>query len=109
MLFTHVVVSFHIVPVSTPTIEKSPAYEVIEDRDNVTWTCSVANGTRVHYQWLKDNLPIRPDERHIFSSINDTLVVSPVRKGDIGRYACLVRNHISQKQSRSMELDIYCE
>ncbi|XP_076157856.1 HEPACAM family member 2 isoform X1 [Alosa pseudoharengus] len=95
------------VPVSTPTIEKRAAYELIEDRDNVTWTCSVTSGTKVQYQWLKDNLPIRPDERHIFSPTNNTLVVQPVRKEDIGRYTCLVRNYISQRQSPSADLNIY--
>ncbi|XP_062386028.1 HEPACAM family member 2 [Sardina pilchardus] len=95
------------VPVSTPTIEKRPAYELIEDRDNVTWTCSVTSGTKVQYQWLKDNLPVRPDERHVFSPTNDTLLVQPVRKEDIGRYTCLVRNHISKSQSQSMDLNIY--
>ncbi|KAL2080031.1 hypothetical protein ACEWY4_023824 [Coilia grayii] len=95
------------VPVSAPAIEKRPAYELVEDRDNVTWTCSVTNGTRVQYQWLKDNIPIRLGERHTLSSANDTLTISPVRKEDIGQYTCMVRNNISQRRSQSMELNIY--
>ncbi|XP_063042181.1 HEPACAM family member 2 [Engraulis encrasicolus] len=95
------------VPVSAPVIGKSPSYELVEDRDNVTWTCSVTNGTRVRYQWLKDNVPIAASERHVFSSTNNTLTISPVRKEDIGLYSCRVRNHVSNGSSHSVELNVY--
>ncbi|XP_072226316.1 HEPACAM family member 2 [Leuresthes tenuis] len=96
------------VPVSTPVIAKSPSYAVIEDRANVTWTCSVKRGTRVAFQWLRDNDPLSPGERYRFAHDNSTLFISPVRKEDKGTYRCAVSNPVSQSlDSRSVELNVY--
>ncbi|KAM7373052.1 hypothetical protein PAMP_007935 [Pampus punctatissimus] len=96
------------VPVSTPVIEKYPTYAVVEDKANVTWTCSVERGTRVVFQWLRDNIPLGPADRYHFSHNNSTLFISPVRKEDKGTYRCVARNPISQgRHSRPVELNVY--
>ena len=87
----------------------SPTYPVVEDKENVTWSCSVQIGTKVGFQWLRNNVVLRPGKRYWFSEDSSTLVVSPVRKEDKGEYSCLAKNHVSQMQSRSMDLDVYCE
>lgn len=98
------------VPVSMPMIERSPSQPVVEDQANVTWTCSVSRGTRVQYQWLRDQVALAPSERHRFSEDNATLTISPVRKEDRGRYSCLVSNPVSRgRYSAAKELTVYCE
>ncbi|KAM9340362.1 HEPACAM family member 2 [Symphorus nematophorus] len=96
------------VPVSIPVIEKSPSHAVVEDKANVTWTCSVQRGTRVVFQWLRDNIALGPSDRYHFSPDNSTLFISPVRKEDKGTYRCVASNPISQgQQSRAVELNVY--
>ncbi|XP_023832408.1 HEPACAM family member 2-like isoform X1 [Salvelinus sp. IW2-2015] len=95
------------VPVSTPVIRKTPSSTVVEDKENVTWTCWVENGTRVQYQWLRNNMPLDASDCHQFSQDNSTLVISPVRKKDIGQYRCLAKNHISQRQSHTLDLNVF--
>ncbi|XP_075962341.1 HEPACAM family member 2 isoform X3 [Anarhichas minor] len=96
------------VPVSTPVIEKSPSYAVVEDKANVTWTCSVERGTRVVFQWLRDNVALGLSDRYLFSQDNSTLLISPVRKEDKGTYHCLASNAVSQERhSRAAELNVY--
>ncbi|XP_071374104.1 HEPACAM family member 2 [Centroberyx affinis] len=96
------------VPVSTPVIEKSPSYTVVEDKGNVTWTCSVERGTRVGFQWLRNNVRLAPSDRYSFSKDNATLFISPVKKEDMGAYRCVARNPVSQGQhSKAMDLTVY--
>lgn len=96
------------VPVSVPVIEKSPSQPVVEDTSNVTWTCAVHWGTRVHFQWLRDDVALAPSERHHFSGDNATLSISPVRKEDRGRYRCLASNPVSRgRYSTAKELTVY--
>ncbi|XP_018979446.1 HEPACAM family member 2-like [Cyprinus carpio] len=95
------------VPVSIPVISKTPESELVEDRDNVTLTCSVEHGTNVQYKWLKNNMVVGPSERHTFSQDYGTLVINPVKKEDIGRYICEAQNYISNKLSKSAELIVF--
>ncbi|KAF0024720.1 hypothetical protein F2P81_023522 [Scophthalmus maximus] len=96
------------VPVSSPVIEKNPNYAVVEDKANVTWTCSVERGTRVVFQWLRDNIPLSPSGRCHFSRDNSTLLISPVRKEDKGIYHCVASNPVSHgRHSRGLELNVY--
>ncbi|KAK2886998.1 hypothetical protein QQF64_014071 [Cirrhinus molitorella] len=95
------------VPVSIPVISKTPESELVEDRDNVTLTCSVERGTNVHFEWLKNNMVVGPSERHTFSQDYGTLVISPVKKEDIGQYICQARNHISSNLSKPTELTMF--
>uniref|UniRef100_A0A3Q2PF35 HEPACAM family member 2 n=1 Tax=Fundulus heteroclitus TaxID=8078 RepID=A0A3Q2PF35_FUNHE len=97
-----------VVPVSTPAIEKQPPYAVVEDKGNVTWTCSVEKGTRVVFQWFKDNVTLTPSERFHFIQDNATLLISPVRKEDMGNYSCAASNPVSQiRKSSEVELSVY--
>ncbi|KAK2921194.1 HEPACAM family member 2 [Channa argus] len=96
------------VPVSTPAIDKNPTYAVIEDKANVTWTCSVERGTRVVFQWLRDNVALGPSDRYYFSQDNGTLLISPVRKEDKGTYRCMASNAVTHaRHSRPMDLNVY--
>ncbi|XP_016385893.1 HEPACAM family member 2 isoform X1 [Sinocyclocheilus rhinocerous] len=95
------------VPVSIPVISKTPESELVEDRDNVTLTCSVEHGTNVQYKWLKNNMVVGPSERHTFSQDYGTLVINPVKKEDIGQYICEAQNHISSKLSKPVELIVF--
>uniref|UniRef100_A0A4W6ERU5 HEPACAM family member 2 n=1 Tax=Lates calcarifer TaxID=8187 RepID=A0A4W6ERU5_LATCA len=96
------------VPVSTPVIEKNPSHAVVEDKANVTLTCSVERGTRVAFQWLRDNIPLGPSDRYHFSQGNSTLLIIPVRKEDKGTYRCVASNPVSRgRHSRGVELNVY--
>nr|XP_015213231.1 PREDICTED: HEPACAM family member 2 [Lepisosteus oculatus] len=95
------------VPVSTPVVHMTPTSEAVEDRDNVTLFCSVENGTRIQYQWLRDNFPVPASARHRFSQNHRRLFIAPVRKEDIGNYTCVVRNFISQKKSQPTVLNVF--
>ncbi|XP_043994258.1 HEPACAM family member 2 [Gambusia affinis] len=95
-------------PVSRPVIEKKPSHTVIEDKANVTWTCSVEKGARVVFRWLRDNVSLTPSERYHFTQDRSTLLISPVRKEDKGTYRCAVSNPVSQIiESRGVELNVY--
>lgn len=96
------------VPVSSPVIEKSPTSAVVEDKANVTWRCSVENGTRVVFQWLRDNMALAPSDRYHFSQDNSTLFISPVRKEDKGSYRCVASNPVSRgRPSWAVDLNVY--
>ncbi|XP_052388584.1 HEPACAM family member 2 [Carassius gibelio] len=95
------------VPVSMPGITKTPEAELVEDRDNVTLTCSVEHGTNVQFKWLKNNRVVDPSERHTFSQDHGTLIINPVKKEDIGQYNCEAQNHISSKLSKQAELIVF--
>ncbi|KAF7656564.1 hypothetical protein LDENG_00039450 [Lucifuga dentata] len=96
------------VPVSTPVIEKNPSYAVVEDKANITWMCAVERGTRVGFQWLRSNMLLGPADRYHFSQDNSTLLISPVKKEDMGTYHCVASNPVSQgRYSRAMDLSVY--
>ncbi|XP_054620616.1 HEPACAM family member 2 isoform X2 [Dunckerocampus dactyliophorus] len=96
------------IPVSTPVVEKSPSHAVVEDKANVTWVCSVARGTRVGFQWFRDNIPLGVSNRYHFSKDKSTLLISPVKKEDKGSYRCVASNAVSpERHSRAGELTVY--
>ncbi|XP_033981280.1 HEPACAM family member 2 [Trematomus bernacchii] len=98
------------VPVSSPVIQKSPSYAVVEDKANATLTCSVERGTRVVFQWLRDNQALGASNRYHFTQDNNTttLFISTVRKEDKGTYHCVASNAVSQGlPSRAVDLNVY--
>ncbi|MEE6466581.1 hypothetical protein FKM82_007002 [Ascaphus truei] len=95
------------VPVSKPVIQSEPLYGVVEKVGNMTFKCSVAQGTRVMYQWLKNGKPLQSSPDYTFSLNNDTFIIAPVMKKDIGDYSCLVKNHVSEMKSEVITPTIY--
>ncbi|XP_007903506.1 HEPACAM family member 2 [Callorhinchus milii] len=95
------------VPVSKPVVWSEPVWGAVENVDNATLNCSVDNGTKIVYQWLKAGKPIRPSSRHTFSSDNKTLFISPVLKEDLSNYSCVARNPISANESEPVTPNIY--
>ncbi|XP_060915552.1 HEPACAM family member 2 [Labrus mixtus] len=96
------------VPVASPVIEKKPMNAVVEDKANVTLSCSVERGSRVVFEWLRDNVPLGYADRYHFSEDNSTLFISPVRKEDKGIYRCVARNPVSPgRHSRAVEVNVY--
>ncbi|XP_011479128.2 HEPACAM family member 2 [Oryzias latipes] len=96
------------VPVSVPEIQKSPSHSVIEDKANVTWTCSVNTGTRVEFRWFRDNAELVSSERYHFTQDRSALLISPVKKEDKGTYRCKVKNPVSKPlESKDVELNVY--
>ncbi|XP_072365112.1 HEPACAM family member 2-like isoform X2 [Scyliorhinus torazame] len=95
------------VPVSKPVVRSDPAWGAVEYVDNATFTCTVNKGTKVIYQWLKDGKPLKPSSRHIFSSDNKMLFISPVLKDDLSNYTCVARNPISMNESEPIAPNIY--
>lgn len=98
------------VPISVPEIHKSPSHSVIEDKANVTWTCSVSSGTRVEFKWFRDNVELGSSERYHFTQDRSTLLINPVKKEDKGTYRCQAKNPVSKPlESKAVELNVYCE
>ncbi|KAF3833760.1 hypothetical protein F7725_024964 [Dissostichus mawsoni] len=87
---------------------ESPSYAVVEDKANATLTCSVERGTRVVFQWLRDNQALGASNRYHFTQDNSTLFISTVRKEDKGTYHCVASNAVSQGlHSRAVDLNVY--
>ncbi|XP_024116735.1 HEPACAM family member 2 [Oryzias melastigma] len=96
------------VPISVPEIHKSPSHSVIEDKANVTWTCSVSSGTRVEFKWFRDNVELGSSERYHFTQDRSTLLINPVKKEDKGTYRCQAKNPVSKPlESKAVELNVY--
>ncbi|TRZ01839.1 hypothetical protein DNTS_004279 [Danionella cerebrum] len=95
------------VPVSIPVISTTPDSELVEDQDNATLTCTVEHGTNVRYQWLRNSVFVEPSERHMISQEGGVLVISPVKKEDMGRYTCKAFNHISSEISKHTDLSVF--
>ncbi|XP_053323268.1 HEPACAM family member 2 [Spea bombifrons] len=95
------------VPVSKPIIQSQPTHELVEYVGNITFKCSVVNGTRVTYHWLKNGKPLRSSPSYTFSKNNDTFNIAPVKKDDVGNYSCLARNPISELESDPITPTIY--
>lgn len=96
-------------PLSIPVVEKSSKGTLVEDQDNVTLTCTVEKGTKPKFEWFRNNRPVTPSKRHVFLQNNSSLYISPVKKEDIGKYSCGVKNPISHFRSNVMELSVCCE
>ncbi|XP_036595238.1 HEPACAM family member 2 [Trichosurus vulpecula] len=94
-------------PVTKPAVHTQPSSGAVENVGNLTLTCVVASGTRVTYQWLKDEQPVRASSTYSFSLNHSVLHMVPVTKADVGEFRCLVRNSISEMQSEALAPTIY--
>ncbi|XP_063306753.1 HEPACAM family member 2 [Pelobates fuscus] len=95
------------VPVSKPIVQSQPSHEVVERVGNITFNCSVTNGNRVTFQWLKNGNPLQSNPRYTFTKNNATFIISPVMKDDVGNYSCSARNPVSEMESEAIAPTIY--
>ncbi|NXC16305.1 HECA2 protein, partial [Corythaeola cristata] len=95
------------VPVTKPIVHTEPSSGVVEYVGNITLKCTVGEGTRVVYQWMKNGKPLHAGPSYSFSSNNATLLIVPVVKEDIGNYSCLVSNPVSAMESEIIAPTIY--
>lgn len=103
-------ISFDIAdPVTKPVVQTQPSSGAVEYVGNMTLTCLVEGGTRLVYQWLKNERPVHTSSTTSFSLQNNTLHIAPVTKEDIGNYSCLVKNPISEMESDIIMPTIYCK
>ncbi|KAG8138984.1 hypothetical protein E2320_001780, partial [Naja naja] len=68
---------------------------------------TVDEGTRVVYQWMKNENPIEDSSNGSMIINKDTLSIAPVLKEAIGNYSCLVTNPISAMMSDMFMPTIY--
>uniref|UniRef100_A0A8C5R0E6 HEPACAM family member 2 n=1 Tax=Leptobrachium leishanense TaxID=445787 RepID=A0A8C5R0E6_9ANUR len=95
------------VPVSKPIIQSQPSHEVVEHVGNITFYCSVAKGNRVTYLWLKNGNVLQSGPRNTFLKNNESFIISPVMKEDVGNYSCLAKNPVSEMESEAITPTIY--
>ncbi|XP_061206077.1 HEPACAM family member 2 isoform X3 [Neopsephotus bourkii] len=95
------------VPVTKPIVHTEPSSGVVEYVGNITLKCTMGEGTRVVYQWMKNGKPLHAGPNYTFSSNNATLLIVPVVKEDIGNYSCLVSNPVSAMESEIIAPTIY--
>ncbi|XP_028607324.2 HEPACAM family member 2 isoform X2 [Podarcis muralis] len=95
------------VPVTKPVIYIEPFAGVVENSGNITLNCTVEEGTRVAYQWLKNGNPIEAGTIYSLSANNSTLRIVPVVKEAIGNYSCLAENPVSAMESDVIVPTIY--
>lgn len=95
------------VPVTKPRVRMEPHLGAVEYVGNLTLRCSVQNGTRVSYHWLKRGVNIEASSRYSFSPNKQMFFISPVTKEDIANYSCIVKNFVSQQESELITPNIY--
>ncbi|XP_026531522.1 HEPACAM family member 2 [Notechis scutatus] len=95
------------VPLTKPVIYMEPSSGVVEKKGNITLKCMVEEGTRVVYQWMKNENPIEDSSNGSMIIKKDTLSIAPVLKEAIGNYSCLVTNPIGAMMSDMIMPTIY--
>nr|XP_021328633.1 carcinoembryonic antigen-related cell adhesion molecule 20-like [Danio rerio] len=68
---------------------------LIEGESSANFTSEGSGGTITSVQWMKDNSPLSPNSRIIFSSDNRSVSISPVQRSDTGEYLCIYSNPVS--------------
>ncbi|KAK2903194.1 hypothetical protein Q8A67_007907 [Cirrhinus molitorella] len=71
-----------------------PDEPLIEEESSANIT-SEGTGSIISVQWMKDNSPLSPSNRIIFSSDNRSVFISPVQRSDSGEYQCTYTNPVS--------------
>lgn len=97
------------VPVTKPIIYTEPSFGVVEYMGNITMNCTVGQGTRVVYHWMKNGKPIEASTNYTAYASKNILSIVPVVKEAIGNYSCLATNPISAMESDMIRPTIYCE
>ncbi|XDV40084.1 hypothetical protein PO909_009231 [Leuciscus waleckii] len=84
-----------------------PEELLIEDDSSASIT-SEGTGSITSVEWMKDNSPLSPSNRIIFSPDNRSVSISPVQRSDSGEYQCTYRNPVSSETAK-LSLIINCE
>lgn len=84
-----------------------PGKPLIERKSFANITCD-GNGNITSVQWMKDNSPLNPSDRVIFSSDNKSVSIGPVIRSDGGEYQCTLANPVSH-ESAKLNVIINCE
>ncbi|XP_056618167.1 carcinoembryonic antigen-related cell adhesion molecule 20-like [Triplophysa dalaica] len=58
------------------------------------------NGNITSMKWMKDNNPLNPSDRVIFSSDNKSVSIGPVIRSDSGEYQCTLANPVSSETAK---------
>uniref|UniRef100_A0A8C1PK29 Ig-like domain-containing protein n=1 Tax=Cyprinus carpio TaxID=7962 RepID=A0A8C1PK29_CYPCA len=76
-----------------------PEESLIEGESSVNIS-SEGTGSILSVQWMKDNSPLSPSNKIIFSSDNRSVSISPVQRSDSGEYQCTYRNPVSSETAK---------
>ncbi|XP_039550222.1 carcinoembryonic antigen-related cell adhesion molecule 20-like isoform X3 [Pimephales promelas] len=76
-----------------------PKVLLIEGNSSANIT-SMGTGNITSVEWIKDNSPLSPSNRIIFSSDNRSVSISPVQKSDNGEYQCTYINPVSSETAK---------
>ncbi|KAL0172356.1 hypothetical protein M9458_032667, partial [Cirrhinus mrigala] len=71
--------------------------EVLIEGESSANITSEGTGSITSVQWMKDNSPLSPSSRIIFSSDNRSVSISPVQRSDSGEYQCTYSNPTSSE------------
>eukprot|EP00062_Callorhinchus_milii_P011222 gi/632956958/ref/XP_007894219.1/ PREDICTED: hepatocyte cell adhesion molecule [Callorhinchus milii] len=94
------------IPVSKPVVMLSSS-TVLELSESVTFNCSIENGTKPTYIWLKGGKPLDIDTRLTLSKDQQILTITRVFMADDDIYSCIVQNPISSSRSVPVKLTVY--
>ena len=83
-----------------PVLTISPSNETNED-DAVVFTCIVKGSGLLEYKWFKNG--------NLIKEGGYLMVLNNVKRDQAGIYHCKVTNHINQKNSNSVSLNIKCK
>ncbi|CAM4699584.1 unnamed protein product [Leuciscus chuanchicus] len=76
-----------------------PEELLIEGNSSANIT-SEGTGIITSVEWMKDNSPLSPSNRIIFSPDNRSVSISPVQRSDSGEYQCTYRNPASSETAK---------
>ncbi|XP_067305963.1 carcinoembryonic antigen-related cell adhesion molecule 20-like [Pseudorasbora parva] len=74
--------------------------ESLIEGDSYANISSEGTGTNTSVEWMKDNSPLSPSNRTIFSSDNRSVSISRVQRSDSGEYQCTYRNPVSSETAK---------
>ncbi|XP_034440805.1 leucine-rich repeats and immunoglobulin-like domains protein 1 [Hippoglossus hippoglossus] len=69
--------------------------------DTVALQCKALGSPPPRITWLRNDLPLRPSDRHHFTPGNQLLVIGSASLEDAGRYTCLMSNTLGTERAHS--------
>ncbi|XP_040889228.1 leucine-rich repeats and immunoglobulin-like domains protein 1 [Toxotes jaculatrix] len=92
---------------ATLTVLETPHLaQDLEDRsvvvgDTVALQCKALGSPPPRITWLRNDQPLRPSDRHYFTTGNQLLVIGSASLEDAGRYTCLMSNTLGTERAHS--------